>query len=155
MTIIPILLYLIIVSPTSQPIPIVQQPEGQPNYVSSETGVMTEYEYPEENGVIGLLIHNDLGKDQLKQLDQAQVVTISDGIGIKTYRLVGIEIWIAEDGSNALSRYRRDADDDDWIFARDLYDHIYGGAYPLIIQTCIEENGSDTGGRKFYLYEEE
>jgi len=129
---------------------IVLQPADQTSWVSSTEGVFTLFQIPEKSGVTALLAHNFAAEDEIKFLRNADEISIIYGDGTyKTYHSAKVEVWEAQDGKSEHSWFRLPPGD--WISAFSLYHKIYGGDFPLVIQTCkAVENLYDA--REFFLY---
>jgi hypothetical protein len=132
-------------------LPIVQQPVGQPAFVSSKPGVLTQFTMAEEYGTTGLLAHNTLAGAEFSRLELGKYIALvySDG-RITYYRVQNIERYQALDPLNPYSDFR--STDGTRLDVADLFNKIYA-AKPgqLVLQTCIASGGNPSWGRLFVI----
>jgi hypothetical protein len=134
-------------------LPIVQQPAGQPAFVSAEPGKLTQFEMANQYGSTGLLAHNNLAGAEFSnlQLGQFAALVFADG-RVEYYRIMSVEQYQALDPNNPYSDFR--GVDGVRLSASDLFTHVYGSqAGRLILQTCVAANGNPSWGRLFVIAE--
>src|SRR5262245_24969437 len=68
--------------------PVVQQPDGRPDFVSPWENVITQFSMASRLGTTGLLAHNYLAGEAFKLLKQGQKITLVDGSGTVTTFMV-------------------------------------------------------------------
>lgn len=135
---------------------VVQQPPGDGGFVSSQDGVVTEFQSPKGIGAVGLLAHNNLAGAVFDRIQVGMFVKIVRGDGqVETFRVTGIERYQALDPGSTTS-YFLDLNVDDpnvvWS-ASDLYKRVYGVPGRVTFQTCIEKDGDWSWGRLFIIAE--
>ena len=136
-------------------LPVVQQPEGQANYVSTEDRRVTQFAPPKAYGTIGLLAHNYLSGKLFFHLSENQELVIVYGDGQKqVYRISHVQRFQALEPSSAYSNFV-DVNDPAQakISAGDLFSRVYAQPNQLVLQTCIEANGDYSWGRLFITAE--
>lgn len=67
-----------------------QQPAGDPGFVSSMEGIVTQFEYAAQSGVTGLIAHNYLSGELFFNLEIGQEVFIVYGDGSVLQYISGI-----------------------------------------------------------------
>ncbi|GAP06241.1 MAG TPA: sortase [Anaerolinea thermolimosa] len=132
------------------------QPAGDPAFVSSEPGVVTDFSLARTYGTIGLLAHNTLAGaafSQLKTGQSLQLIT-QDG-SITLYRITAIEKYRALTPSSPKSDFSPLDSPGRRMTATELFNHIYatGDGKRLVLQTCLEANGNPSWGRLFIIAE--
>ncbi len=134
-------------------LPVVQQPQGDPEFVSDGAGALTQYAAPAASGVTALLAHNTLSGRYFSQLANGQSLLLIFGDKrIARYHIQRSEHFRAtrptdpfsdfvslDDPSAALSSFAQ-------IFA-----HFYQTPGQLILQTCITAQGNPSWGRLFVV----
>jgi len=132
-------------------LPVIQQPVGNPGYVSQHPGVVTQFSMAAEVGNVGLLAHNHLAGKTFMDLSVGDEVRLVYGDG-------GIEYFIVTEllEYQALQPYSpysefRDLKTSQTITATDLFRKVYRGDRHVTFQVCIEENGIDAWGRLFVI----
>ncbi len=132
------------------------QPENQPGYVVSEVGKMTLFRKPaEEHNVMGLLSHARFSFNLLTKimLDKKAFILNPFEKIITCYDLVERREYSAEMASSPYSRLKLLADTNaPWQRSNEVYREIYTGAYPLVLQTCIEKFNKPNYGRLFLCF---
>ena len=134
-------------------LPIVQQPAGQPAYVSSQPDVLTQFRMAEEYGTTGLLAHNTLAGAEFSKLELGQfaVLIFSNG-HTEYYRITGVERYTALDPGSPYSDFL--AANGDRISAAGLFKRVYQAQdHRLVFQTCIASEGNPSWGRLFIIAE--
>jgi hypothetical protein len=132
-------------------LPVIQQPDGQTNFVSTQNNTVTQFNSASLYGTIGLLAHNFLSGRLFFNLKQDQDVIIVYGDGRQEdYRITSIQSYQALDPSNPYS-YFMDPNDPSHtqITAGALFNRIYAHPDQVVLQTCIDANGNSSWGRLF------
>jgi hypothetical protein len=132
-------------------LPVTQQPQDQPSYVSDEKGLLTQFELPAKHGVVGILAHNTLSGSLFSQLAVGDEVVVIYGDGRSELYIVAYsESYQALDPESPYSKFINiNGASDMEISSAELYNDIYGAADRLVFQTCIEANGDPSWGRLF------
>lgn len=130
---------------------IVQQPYGNPGYVSSEDSAVTQFSMASEVGNLGLLAHNDLAGATFSQLQPGDTIILVYGDGhTQGFVVDNIQQYKATDPLSPYS-YFKDLASDETLSALDLFNKVYRGDYHLTLQTCIENEGNLSWGRLFII----
>ncbi|MEO8356815.1 MAG: hypothetical protein ABI621_12945, partial [Chloroflexota bacterium] len=108
-------------------LPVVQQPEGDPNYVSTKDGEVTQFSTVSEYGNIGLLAHNYLSGKYFLQLSMGQEVRLVYGDG-QTEHFIIAEIlhYQALEPSSPYSSFRNLNNKDEILSAVEMFNRVYG-----------------------------
>ena len=133
-------------------LPVIQQPEDKPWFVSSDPEVVTQFNLASEYGSLGFLAHNTLVGSIFHELQLGQEVIVLYGDGeSQTYKIGEILQYQALDPDNPYSPFRalntRGAD----LSSTDLFNLIYAVPRRVVFQTCIEFNGDPNWGRYFVI----
>lgn len=131
--------------------PIVQQPVGNPGFVSTTDGVVTQFDMASRYGNVGLLAHNHLSGRFFSQLTIGQEVRIVYGDG-RTEIFVISEIlqFQALQPTSPYSSFRN-LSKDETLTAEQMFKRVYFGDRHLTFQTCINANGNNSWGRLFVI----
>lgn len=134
-------------------LPIVQQPAGQPGFVSSQAGVTTQFGMAEKYGTTGLLAHNTLAGAEFSKLETGQFAALVYNNGeTRYYRIIAIDRYIAIEPGSAYSDFLDS--DSNRITAAELFKRVYqNGDDRLVLQTCIANDGIASWGRLFITAE--
>ena len=139
--------------PQVMALPVIQQPVGNPGYVSRIDNVVTQFAMAAEVGNIGLLAHNNLAGQNFSQLALGQEVTLVYGDGsIETFVVSRVVRYQALNPYSPYSEFR-DLETGITITAQDLFQQVYRGDRHLTFQTCIESEGNLSWGRLFVIAE--
>jgi hypothetical protein len=129
---------------------IVQQPSGQPGYVSQDKRVITQFNMAAKAGNVGLLAHNYLAGATFTQLAIGQQVDLVYGDGrVESFIVSQILRYQALDPKDPMSEFRNV--NSSIIKAEELFRQVYGGKRHVTFQTCIESNGNSSWGRLFII----
>lgn len=132
------------------------QPAGNPAFVTSEPGVVTDFSLARTYGSIGLLAHNTLAGAAFNQLQAGQSLQLiaQDG-SVAVYRIIAIEKYRALTPSSPKSDFSPLDTPGNRMTAAELFNHIYaaGEGKRLVLQTCLEANGDPSWGRLFIIAE--
>jgi hypothetical protein len=131
--------------------PVIQQPVGNPGYVSPEDGQITQFSMPSPFGNVGLLAHNNLSGRFFSRLAVGQEVRLVYGDGKVEYFLITqILQFQALDPTSPYSSFR-DLSNAEKLTAEQLFNKVYRGDRHVTFQTCIEANGEPSWGRLFVI----
>lgn len=131
-------------------LPIVQQPAGQPGYVSSKGETLTQFDLASDYDTVGLLAHNYLsGKEFFEfEKDHKVFLVYGDGSSLE-YIIENVDSFQALTPSSAYSDFIDLKKPGEVQTANEVFDQIYGVGGRLVFQTCIEKNGNLSWGRLF------
>jgi hypothetical protein len=130
--------------------PIVQQPSGDPAYVSTQSSRVTQFRLASQYKTIGLLAHNNLAGQLFFNLQKFQILFVVYGDGSLDYYMVtGIQRFQALSPSSPYSDFVDLGNPYNKLSATDLFNRTYALGNRLIFQTCIEANGESSWGRLF------
>src|SRR6266498_2799959 len=136
----------------SQALPIVQQPSGKPNYVSTKAGEVTQFSSASDYGNIGLLAHNFLSGKSFSHLAVGQEIHLvyEDG---KTEYFTVTEIlrYQALDPKSPFSSFQNLDHKEEILSAQQMFGRAYEGDHHITLQTCIAKYGISSWGRLFII----
>jgi len=132
---------------------VVQQPGGQPEYVSGISGVATSFQLASRYGTIGLIAHNYLGGRFFLDVKEGDDVHVLDGNGrSRRYKVTSIRQFQALEPRSPRSRFI-DLETHETQTASEVFKEIYTGEHHLVLQTCIAAHGDESWGRLFIIAE--
>jgi hypothetical protein len=132
-------------------LPVIQQPAGNPGYVSSKMGEVTQFGMAAQFGNIGLLAHNHLSGTSFSQLAVGQEVRLVYGNGSAEYFVIKqILQFQALDPNSPYSSFR-DLSNNETLTAEQLFNKVYRGERHVTFQTCIASAESLSWGRLFII----
>lgn len=134
-------------------LPVVQQPAGQPAFVSSQPDVLTQFSLASQYGSVGLIAHNTLAGAAFESLQPGQVAVLVLANGrMQPYRITAVERYQALQPSSPYSDFL--SADGARLSAEDLFLREYAGSQGrLVLQTCIASQDNPSWGRLFILAE--
>lgn len=134
-------------------LPVVQQPIGDPSYVSTEDGVVTQFGSAGAYGTIGLLAHNFLSGRQFFNLRTGDDVIVVYGSGSQAeYRVSQVQQYQALDPESVYSNFINLSDPNRAQLSADqVFRQVYTTENRLVFQTCIYANGDPSWGRLFVI----
>ncbi len=133
--------------------PVVQQPTGNPGYVSTIDGVVTEFSMAKKYGVTGIVAHNYLAGGDFFSLEIGEVIEVVYGDGeILRFEISSIQSYQALSPNSATSQFV-DLATSEKISASQLFKRVYMGSQHLTLQTCIQQGSEDSWGRLFIIAE--
>jgi hypothetical protein len=132
---------------------VVQQPAGDPGYVSSDQELLTQFEQASQLGSTGVLAHNFLAGAQFAEMQPGQFIYLVYGDG-RTSAFV-VRDALRYQALQPMSAYSAFVDlaDGRQLGVSDLFVSVYGRPGAVILQTCIEAEGVSTWGRLFVVAE--
>ena len=131
--------------------PVVQQPVGNPGYVSQTADVITQFSMAAEVGNVGLLAHNHLAGQTFTNLSVGDEVRLVYGDGKIEYFIVTQTLeYQALQPYSPYSEFR-DLETSQTITADKLFRKVYRGDRHVTFQVCIEADGVDAWGRLFVI----
>lgn len=133
--------------------PVVQQPANNPGYVSTESGLVTQFNLAAQFGSVALLAHNYLTGNTFFNVRKYQVITVVYGDGHAEFFLVtDIREYEALSPTSPYSEFvQLNRPRSDRISATELFYDVYAVEDRLVLQTCIDANGISSWGRLFII----
>jgi hypothetical protein len=132
-------------------LPVVQQPEGHPYYVSNRDGEVTQFSMASQYGNIGLLAHNNLAGQFFSSLAIGDQVRLVYGDGRVEYFVVTSVLRFQATQPESVSSSFRNLDRNEVLSANEMFSRVYTGERHLVFQTCIEAAGNPSWGRLFVI----
>jgi hypothetical protein len=132
---------------------VVQQPEGEPNFVSSHENTLTQFGLAGRFGSTGLLAHSTLAGSHFSKLKPGKTFTLIYGDG-RTESFVVRQVlrYQALDPLNHYSTFM-DLSQGNSLSASELFLNIYDQPGRVILQTCIDTENVPSWGRLFVIAE--
>lgn len=132
---------------------VVQQPDGETDFVSPWQEVLTQFSLASRLGSTGLLAHNDLAGKSFSQMRQGQKLHLIYGDGhISTFRVSEILVYQALQPESADSPFMG-MDSGTVLTSSELFMNVYNRPGTVVLQTCLEMNDHLTWGRLFIVAE--
>jgi hypothetical protein len=132
-------------------LPVVQQPVGNPGYVSQSPDVITQFGMAAEVGNVGLLAHNTLAGKEFTNLSLGNEIRLVYGDGKVEYFVVTQMLrYQALQPYSPYSEFR-DLETSQTITAEALFRKVYRGDRHVTFQVCIAADGIDAWGRLFII----
>jgi hypothetical protein len=132
-------------------LPVVQQPDKNPAYVSEEDGTVTQFESAARYGITGLLAHNYLSGELFYNINIGQEVVIVMGDGeTRHYRVSGIFSFKKLSPDN-LRSILVDLQDGKTLTTAQVFGRFYRGDHKVTFQTCLEGEGKLNWGLTFFV----
>jgi hypothetical protein len=131
--------------------PVVQQPSGNPGYVSNSDGRVTQFSMASTFGNIGLLAHNHLAGAFFTQLAVGQEIRLVYGNGrVETFVIKEVLRYQALQPTSVYSSFKN-LDKDETLTVEQMFNRVYRGDRHLTLQTCIAADGKLSWGRLFVI----
>lgn len=132
-------------------LPIIQQPAGNPGYISNNDGEATQFGMPAKYGNVGLLAHNTLSGQFFSNLAIGQEVRLIYGDGkTETFVITEVLRYQALQPTSPYSSFRN-LSKDETLSAEQMFKRVYFGDRHVTFQTCIASDGSNSWGRLFVI----
>ena len=130
---------------------VVQQPENDAAYVSTEMNTATLFRSASRNGVTGLLAHNYLSGLLFYNLQLGQELRIVYGNG-SFHRYTISEIsGFQKLSPNSLQSELVDLANGEVVSTSQVFNRFYTGSPKVTLQTCLERNGISNWGLTFVV----
>ena len=135
-------------------LPIVQQPPGNSNFVSSVQENVTAFQTAASLGTVGLLAHNYMAGQYFLQILPGQEITlVYSGQRTKKFIVTEIQTYQALIPDSPSSNYV-DLSTGKYLTATQLFNKVYRDQTGhLILQTCISAQQNPSWGRLFIIAE--
>lgn len=130
---------------------VLQQPPGDPAFVSSIEGTVTQFSQAAQMNITGLLAHNFASGRHFSSLNPADRIHVIYGDGTtKEYAVTAIYRYQALQPNDPSSNFV-DLETGETLTASQVFMKVYSGEHHLTLQTCIEQDGIDSWGRLFII----
>ena len=130
---------------------VVQQPSSNAGYVSTDDDVATQFRMAKKYNTIGLLAHNTAAGQYFSDLTYGNIIEIIYGDGdIDFYKVEEIYQYQALSPNSSFSDFT-DLVTGETYSAADVFYQMYSGDPHVTLQTCIQNNSVDSGGRLFII----
>jgi len=127
------------------------QPSGNAGYVSNNASEVTSFGLASQYGSKGFLAHNYLAGANFFDLNNGDTITLVYGDGsTQDYRIQVIRSFQALQPNSTQSNFV-DLDNGGNLSASELFYQIYNSDNPVVLQTCIANEGISTWGRLFVI----
>jgi hypothetical protein len=133
--------------------PVVQQPSGNHEFISTEENTLTQFDLASKFGSIGLLAHNYLAGARFSQLERGQKFYLIYGDGRMSAFVVTEILRYQALNPNSTSSKFVDLETNHLLTARDLFAKVYKRQGQVIFQTCIAAGQEPSWGRLFIISE--
>lgn len=134
-------------------LPVVQQPQKNPAYVSEQNDTVTQFQSAVQYGVTGLLAHNYLSGELFYDIRIGQEVIIVMGDGaMREYRVTGIYTF-KKLSPDSLRSSLIDLSDGKTLTSSQAFSRFYKGDHKVTFQTCLEGEGKLNWGLTFIVAE--
>lgn len=132
--------------------PVVQQPAGQPGFVSSDKDSVTEFRMASNYGSEGFLAHNTLAGALFFNVKIGDMITVRHADGtFANYRATQIRHLQATRPNSPTSNFVDLDNNNVTLTAADLFYQTYGVKDTLVLQTCIANGNLESWGRLFIV----
>jgi len=136
------------IAPKQITLPIIQQPAGRPDFVSSEPEFVTSL--TKQFGSTGLLAHNHLAGSNFSSLEVNDlIVLVTANKEYKFFKIEKISSYQALSPNSPYSNFVDLNDPSTVLSAVDLFMEVYTEEGSLVIQTCIAQGSEPSWGRLF------
>ncbi len=128
---------------------VVDQPVGQPEFVSGISHVATRFQLATKHGNVGLIAHNFLSGKYFLELKTGDFLYLMDGFGKRhRYIVKAIRRYQALQPRSPRSNFI-DLDTQEFYSASEVFKRMYMGSHRVVLQTCIEKGNIEEWGRHF------
>ncbi|MDA1329793.1 MAG: hypothetical protein DWG76_00660 [Chloroflexi bacterium] len=127
------------------------QPSSNPGYITGNANEVTQFGMAADYGSLGLLAHNYLAGSDFFSLSNGQTIKLVYGDGsTASYRISSIHRYQALQPNSTQSTFV-DLESGETLSATTLFHNMYNSNNPLVLQTCIANEGISTWGRVFIV----
>lgn len=133
-----------------------QQPKDNPEFVTQDSGKVSQFQPANEYGVLGIIAHNYLEGARFLKLtvDREVVMTGSELNEIQIVRIKGIYRYQALDPDSSYSEFielgHNKKLSSSEVFLRHYVDTDQADPAKVTLQTCFEIDGKSNAGRVFF-----
>lgn len=131
---------------------VLAQPAGSPGFVTAQPDAASLFGMALAYGTTGLIAHNYLAGEAFLDLASGDriVLLYADGTS-QTYQVESVRSLQALSPWSPTSQFVDLAAPDESLSAASLFGQVYGGTYPLVLQTCLTRGDNPVWGRWFVL----
>jgi hypothetical protein len=130
---------------------VVDQPPGNPAYVSDISKTATNFQLAARHGNIGLIAHNYLGGRIFHDLKIGDKIYVMDGYRkVKRYRVQETLRYQAIDPRSTRSDFIN-LENNEVCSTNEVFKRVYTGRHRLVLQTCIKKGRNEEWGRLFII----
>lgn len=131
---------------------VIQQPRGNPGFVSAETDKLTQFSLASKFGSQGFLAHNYLAGATFKNLVVGSLITVTYADGYRlAYEVQEIRHLQAINPTSPTTRFL-DLDNNNLkLTAKQVFMQTYGVKDRIVLQTCIAKDKQLSWGRLFII----
>jgi len=131
---------------------VTRQPEGNAGYVTTNESEVSQFRMAAQYGSNAFLAHNDLAGAVFFELSEGQVITVVYGDGITSeFQIQSIRHFQALSPNSPQSNFVDLDGSGETLTAADLFYQMYNSDNPVVLQTCIANEGISTWGRLFVI----
>lgn len=124
---------------------------GNAAYVSGDPDIVTQFAMAADYGSTAFLAHNFLAGAAFFQLSEGQVITLVYGDGSTAdFQITSIRRFQALSPESTQSSFI-DLDTNEKLSTSDLFYSMYNSDNPVVLQTCIDNEGVSSWGRLFVI----
>jgi hypothetical protein len=132
--------------------PVVRQPDGNAGYVSTGADDVTQFRMAADYGSKAFLAHNYLAGATFFELSQGQVITLVYGDGSTAdFQIQTIRHFQALSPTSPYSNFIDLDGSGEQFTATQLFYQVYNSDNPVVLQTCIANEGESSWGRLFVI----
>jgi hypothetical protein len=133
-------------------LPVLQQPEDKPWFVSSAPKTITQFKLAGDYGSLGFLAHNTLAGGVFYELDIGDEILVVYGDGeLARFKVGEIRRYQALDPDSPYSVFREMNGSGKELTSTELFHLIYAKPHRAVFQTCLEAEGDPNWGRYFVI----
>ena len=133
--------------------PVVQQPDGNNEFVSTRQNIVTQFGLASKFGSTGLLAHNNLAGVSFSLLEKGQKFYLIYGDGqLSAFIVTEIQRYQALEPNSTSSKFMS-LNDNKLLTASELFTKVYNRPGQVILQTCISTGENLGWGRLFVIAE--
>jgi hypothetical protein len=133
-------------------LPVIQQPEDEPWFVSSAPEIITQFNLAGEYGSLGFLAHNTLAGSAFYDLEIGQEIIVVYGDGeLARFEVGEIFSYQALDPDSPYSVFKAMGGSKKELTSTDLFHLVYAKPHRVVFQTCLEAEGDPNWGRYFVI----
>jgi len=128
---------------------VVRQPSDNASFVSTDPNEVTQFGLAAQYGSQAFLAHNYLAGAVFTTLTEGQIITLVYGDGSsQQFRIENIMRYQALSPNSTQSRFV-DLESGEQLSASTLFHSVYNSDNPVVLQTCIAQDGVSSWGRLF------
>ncbi|HLD93400.1 MAG TPA: hypothetical protein VI703_04280 [Anaerolineales bacterium] len=131
---------------------VTRQPEGNAGYVTTNENEVSQFRMAAQYGSNAFLGHNYLAGAVFFELSEGQVITVVYGDGrMADYQIQSIRHFQALSPNSPYSKFVDLDGSGETLTAAELFYQMYNSDNPVVLQTCIANEGISTWGRLFVI----